>query len=206
MTSLVGRKPIMALYSGTNCLYGHGCRIVLKEKEIDCEVIFTDPDDTCQELTELNPYNETPTLFDRDLVLYDSFIINEYLDERLPHPPLMPVDPITRAKQRLMLMRLNRDWFSVVDDLEDPKKAEHARKVIRDGLISISPVFAEQPYLMGEEYSMVDVFLAPLLWRLPAYGISLPKQAQGVEEYAKRLFEREAFQTSLSETERDLRV
>ena len=206
MVTVLGRKPIMALYSGTDCLYSHGCRIVLFEKEIECQVIYTDPEDSCQELAELNPYNETPTLLDRELVLYDSFIINEYLDERLPHPPLMPVDPVSRSRQRLMIMRLNRDWYGVIKDLGHDKKGPIARKVLRDGLISISPLLSEQDYLMGNEYSLVDIFVAALLWRLPVYGIELPKQAKVVEEYADRLFERDAFQRSLSEPERDLRL
>lgn len=205
MNTLATRRSIMTLYSGTDCVLSHACRIVLQEKDIECEVVYTDPLDTCQELAEFNPYYETPTLVDRDLVLYDPFIINEYLDERLPHPPLMPVDPVSRAKQRLMIMRLNRDWFESIHALQEDKKNKEAHKVIRDGLIAISPLFAEQPYIMGEEYSLVDVILAPLLWRLPAMNIVLPKQAQVVEEYAERLFARDAFQASLSDTERDLR-
>ena len=205
MNTLATRRSIMTLYSGTDCVLSHACRIVLQEKDIECEVVYTDPSDTCQELAEFNPYYETPTLVDRDLILYDSYIINEYLDERLPHPPLMPVDPVSRAKQRLMIMRLNRDWFDSIKLLQEDKKNKEAHKVIRDGLISISPLFTEQEYAMGEEYSLVDVILAPLLWRLPVLNIVLPKQAMVVEEYAERLFAREAFQESMSDAERDLR-
>ena len=205
MNTLATRRSIMTLYSGTDCVLSHACRIVLQEKDIECEVVYTDPSDTCQELAEFNPYYETPTLVDRDLILYDSYIINEYLDERLPHPPLMPVDPVSRAKQRLMIMRLNRDWFDSIKLLQEDKKNKEAHKVIRDGLISISPLFTEQEYAMGEEYSLVDVILAPLLWRLPVLNIVLPNQAMVVEEYAERLFAREAFQESMSDAERDLR-
>jgi len=205
MNTLATRRSIMTLYSGTDCVLSHACRIVLQEKDIECEVVYTDPSDTCQELAEFNPYYETPTLVDRDLILYDPFIINEYLDERLPHPPLMPVDPVSRAKQRLMIMRLNRDWFDSVRALQVDKKDKAAHKVIRDGLIAISPLFEEQDYSMGEEYSLVDVILAPILWRLPVMNIVLPKQAIKVEEYSERLFARQAFQDSLSDTERDLR-
>ena len=186
-------------------MLSHACRIVLQEKDIECEVVYTDPSDTCQELAEFNPYYETPTLVDRDLILYDPFIINEYLDERLPHPPLMPVDPVSRAKQRLMIMRLNRDWFDSVRTLQLDKKDKAAHKIIRDGLIAISPLFDEQDFAMGEEYSLVDVILAPILWRLPIMNIVLPKQAIKVEEYSERLFARQAFQDSLSDIERDLR-
>lgn len=205
MNTLATRRSIMTLYSGTDCLLSHASRIVLQEKDIECELVYTDPADTCQELADFNPYYETPTLVDRDLILYDAFIINEYLDERLPHPPLMPVDPVSRAKQRLMLMRLKRDWFGSIFALQADKKDKAAHQVIRDGLISISPLFVEQNYAMGDEYTLVDVILAPLLWRLPSLNIILPKQAQVVDEYADRLFEREAFQNSLSDTERDLR-
>lgn len=205
MNTLATRRSIMTLYSGTDCIMSHACRIVLQEKDIECEVVYTDPLDTCQELAEFNPYYETPTLVDRDLILYDPFIINEYLDERLPHPPLMPVDPVSRAKQRLMIMRLNRDWFDSIRALQTNTKDKAAHKILRDGLISISPLFTEQEYAMGNEYSLVDVILAPLLWRLPILNIVLPKQAQLVDAYAEKLFEREAFQASMSDTERDLR-
>ena len=205
MNTLATRRSVITLYSGTDCVLSHACRIVLHEKDIECEVVYTDPTDTCQELQEFNPYYETPTLVDRDLILYDPYIINEYLDERFPHPPLMPVDPVSRAKQRLMIMRLNRDWFDSIRALQENKKDKEAHKVIRDGLIAISPLFAEQSYIMGEDYTLVDVILAPLLWRLPVMNIVLPKQAQVVVEYSERLFEREAFQASVSDAERDLR-
>ncbi len=205
MNTIATRRSIITLYSGTNCVLSHACRIVLHEKDIEFEAVYTDPSDTCQELQEFNPYYETPTLVDRDLILYDPFIINEYLDERFPHPPLMPVDPVSRAKQRLMIMRLNRDWFDSIRALQENKKDKEAYKVIRDGLIAISPLFIEQSFIMGEDYTLVDVILAPLLWRLPSMNIILPKQAQVVVDYGERLFEREAFQASLSDAERDLR-
>lgn len=198
---------MMALYSGTTCIYSHSCRIVLFEKEVECHLEFVAPDTSPEVLAELNPYNETPTLLDRDLVLYGAHIINEYLDERLPHPPLMPVDPVSRGRARLMVMRLQRDWFNILGDIEDgdAREAGHARQVIRDGLIAISPVFAEQEFMLGEEYTLVDTFLAPLLWRLPYLGIELPRQARPLSEYAERLFARPAFAASLTEAERQLR-
>ena len=204
--SLLARKNEMTLYSGTDCVYSHGVRIVLQEKEIECSIVYTDPLDTCEELAEINPYNETPTLADRDLILYDACIINEYLDERLPHPPLLPVDPVSRARLRLMVNRVNRDWISRLEGLDDENTKDQIRKDIYDGLISISPILAEQDYLLGDDYSLVDVFIAPMLWRLSFYDIKLPKQAKVVEEYSQRLFERDSFQESLSEIERDLRL
>ena len=207
MVTPAGRKPIMALYSRLDCVYSHGCRIVLLEKEVECQIIYIDPDTGTDELADLNPYNETPTLIDRDLVLYGAQIINEYLDERLPHPPLMPVDPVNRGRARLMMMRFDREWLSQVDrysrgqamDLED------MRTVVRDGLIAMSPVFAEQQFLLGDEFSLVDCFLAPLLWRLPSLEIDLPRQARPVVDYSERIFRRQAFVASMSEIERDLR-
>ena len=205
MSNMLGRKLQMALYSATDCLYSHACRIVVYEKEVECQIIYTDDDDDCEELAEANPYNETPTLIDRDLVVYDPFLINEYLDERLPHPPLMPVDPVSRARLRIMIMRLNRDWYKAIKLFDHETKGDMAKKIVRDGLISISPILTEQNYLMGDEFSLVDVFLAPLLWRLPLYGIKLPKQAEVVNEYASRLFSRDAFKSALSENEREMK-
>lgn len=207
MVTPSGRKPIMALYSGSDCLYSHGCRIVLFEKEVECQIIYVDDDRPSEELAELNPYNETPTLLDRDLVLYGAQIINEYLDERLPHPPLMPVDPVNRGRARLMMARVQRDWLAPLISSQDATRpeAKRIRSSVRDGLISISPLFREQAYMLGEEFSLVDCFVAPLLWRLDALEIELPRQAKPVLDYAQRLFGKSSFSSSLSEAERELR-
>ncbi len=208
MASPSNRKPIMTLYSGPTCVLSHTCRIVLFEKDVECQIRDIDPKAHPEELAELNPYNETPTLVDRDLALYNYSIINEYLDERLPHPPLMPVDPVSRGRARLMIMRLERDWFSLIDTIAnaDKKSADRARRTVRDGLISISPIFDEQPYLLGEEFSLVDSTIAPLLWRLPHYRIELPRQAKPLTDYAERLFARDSFTASLSEAEQAMRA
>lgn len=197
----------MTLYSGTVCPYSHRTRIVVFEKDIECQIVFVDEKKKPRELADLNPYNDVPTMSDRDLVLYGSHIINEYLDERLPHPPLMPVDPVTRAKARLLLMRFDRDWYDLLGDIttDDKKQTVRARNTIRDGLTVISPLFKQQHYILGEEFSLVDCSLAPLLWRLPALGIELPKQARPILDYAERLFERKSFQQSLTEQEKELR-
>lgn len=161
-----------------------------------------------EELAELNPYHETPTLIDRDLVLYGTQIINEYLDERLPHPPLMPVDPVNRGRARLMILRLEREWVRPVLSLRaNPKRkdASEIRQNLRDGLIAMSSLFTEQAFMMGDEFSLVDCYVAPLLWRLPALEISLPRQAKPMLEYADRIFSRPAFVESLTEQERELR-
>ena len=208
MASPATRKPIMTLYSGSSCLHSHSCRIVLSEKAVECRVRFIDPKENPEELADLNPYQETPTLLDRDLALYSAKIINEYLDERLPHPPLMPVDPVSRARARLMMMRLKRDWFDQLHVIEEGERrqANKARQYVRDGLISISPIFDEQAYMLGQEFSLLDCVIAPLLWRLPLYKIELPRQAKSLADYADRLFQRKSFSESLSEIEQEMRA
>ena len=200
------RKPIMTLYAGTVDPYSHRTRIVLYEKDVECQIVEVDVNRKPRELADLNPYNQVPTLVDRDLVLYESNVINEYLDERLPHPPLMPVDPVSRARARLMLLRFDRDWYDLLAQITDgdKKTAQRARGIIRDGLSVISPVFKDQAYVLGEEFSLVDCALAPLLWRLGHYGIELPRQAKPILDYAERLFARKAFKLSLTEPEKEL--
>jgi len=195
----------MKLYAGSNCLYGHACRIVLKEKDVDCDVLdpAADPE---FDLTELNPYGESPTLIDRELVLYGDNVITEFLDERLPHPPLMPLDPIGRGRARLLIARLQRDWLGEVKRLLDEGKPLNKRlkKSLWDGLLAMSPNFLVQRYAMGNEFSLVDCYLAPLLWRLSVMDVTLPRQGQAVMDYSVRLFERSTFQASLNSLERDM--
>jgi RNA polymerase-associated protein len=198
----------MTLYSGSRDPQSHRTRIVVFEKDFECQIVEVDPARKPRELAELNPYNQVPTMIDRDMVLYESHIINEYLDERLPHPPLMPVDPVSRAKARLLLVRFDRDWYSLLPEIEggDKKAGQRARGVLRDGLTMISPLFKEHPYMLGAEFSLVDCSLAPLLWRLSAWEIELPRQAKPILEYAERVFARKAFRLSLTEAERAMRA
>ena len=195
----------MKLYAGSNCIYGHACRIVLKEKDVDCDVLnpAADPE---FDLTELNPYGESPTLIDRELVLYGDNVITEFLDERLPHPPLMPLDPIGRGRARLLITRLQRDWLSEVKRLLDEGKPldKRLKKSLWDGLLAMSPIFLTQRYAMGNEFSLVDCYLAPLLWRLSVMDVTLPRQGQAVMDYSARLFERSTFQASLNSLEREM--
>ena len=195
----------MKLYAGSNCLYGHACRIVLKEKDVDCDVLnpAADPE---FDLTELNPYGESPTLIDRELVLYGDNVITEFLDERLPHPPLMPLDPLGRGRARLLIARLQRDWLSEVKRLLDEGKPldKKLKKSLWDGLLAMSPIFLTQRYAMGNEFSLVDCYLAPLLWRLSVMDVTLPRQGQAVMDYSARLFERSTFQASLNSLEREM--
>lgn len=206
MASPANKKPIMVLYSGVECIYSHGTRIVLFEKEVECEVRYTDDEENLQAVKELNPYGEAPTLEDRELVIYGSRVINEYLDDRLPHPPLMPVDPVNRARTRLMIMRFHRDLYSAYRTIiAGDAGAAKARKIIHDQLTAISLFLEQQDYMLGEDYSLVDAFMAPLLWRLPAIGVELPPQAKATLAYADRLFARESFKTSLTEPEKEMR-
>ncbi len=201
------RRPVMIIYSGDLCPYSHRARLVMTEKNITAEVVAVNDGNLPEDLLGLNPYNSLPTLVDRDLVIYESRIIMEYLDERYPHPPLMPIDPIGRAQSRLFLYRIERDWYSQLDALTGTNKgkAEEARTILRDGLISIAPIFDEKPFFMSNEFSMVDCSLAPLLWRLPLYGIELPAPAKALTAYASRIFRRPGFGASLSAAERAIR-
>lgn len=207
MATTAGRRSVMALFSSPDCIYTHSCRFVLVEKAVECEIVDTSDSGVAHELAQMNPYNETPALVDRELVIYGAQIINEYLEERLPHPPLMPVDPVNRARARLMMMRFDREWigpYARAIEENDPLTAEQIKE-IRDGLISMSPTLSEQSYMLGEEFSLVDCVVAPFLWRLPAMGVELPHQAKSVSDYANRLFERPAFSASLTEAEKEMR-
>jgi stringent starvation protein A len=208
MVSVANRRSLMVLYSDKTDPIGHAARIVLAEKDINAEINYVDSDDPPEELRELNPYADTLTLVDRDLVLYDAQIIMEYLDERFPHPPLMPVDPVARANNRQLCYRVRRDLYAPLADLHGNNEiaAANARKSIRDSLTAIAGLFDQKPFFMSDEYTLVDCCLAPILWRLQHYGIKLPGSAKPLTAYSKRLFERPAFRKSLSETEREMNV
>ena len=206
MTQLANRRSIMTLFSDGSDLLSHRVRMVLAEKGINHEIVDIDPDNTPDELIEFNPYNTAPTLVDRDLVLYDSQLIMEYLDERFPHPPLMPVDPVNRAKLKMLLIRIKTDWDPLIEKLigKTDKQGVKQRKQLRESLNSLTPVFERTPYFMSEEFTLVDCALAPLLWRLNEVCIELPDSAAAVTQYAQRIFARESFKESLSETEEDM--
>ncbi|MBK9327301.1 MAG: glutathione S-transferase N-terminal domain-containing protein [Thiobacillaceae bacterium] len=198
---------MMILYSGTACPFSQRCRIVLHEKGMDFDIKDVDLQDKSDEIAAMNPYNRVPILVERDLTLYESNIINEYIDERFPHPQLMPADPVMRARARLFLHNFESDLFSHLGDIVNgtPKAAEKARNLVRDNLTQIAPIFTKQKYMLGEEYSMLDVAIAPLLWRLDHYGIQLPKQATPLLKYAERLFARPAFIEALTPVEKAMR-
>jgi stringent starvation protein A len=198
---------MMRLYSGTVDPYSHRCRIVLFEKGMDFEVIDVDLTNKTEDLAILNPYGEVPVLVERDLVLSEANIINEYIDERFPHPQLMPADPVMRARARLYLNNFEKDLFNHIKDIEsgEDERVERARKVIRDNLTQLVPIFSKQNYLMGDEYSMLDVAITPLLWRLGHYGIELPNQAAPLLKYAERLFSRPMYAEAMTPSEKAMR-
>ena len=201
---------MMALYSSENCIDCHRVRFVLAEKGINVEIIHVEQDRAATaDLAELNPYGETPTLVDRDLTLYGTWVVTEYLDERYPHPPLMPVDPVSRAYLRLAMYRMFRDWIDAAKIIETSggeKKVAAARKQLHDGIISSDELFGIKPFLLSDELSLADCALMPLLWRLPAYGIDLTaRQAPNAVRYMERMFARDSFKRSLTEAERILR-
>ncbi|SFR46625.1 RNA polymerase-associated protein [Pseudidiomarina maritima] len=207
MSVAANKRSVMTLYSGVNDLRSHQTRIVLAEKGVGVEITFVEPDNLPEDLMQLNPYADAlPTLVDRELVLYNAHIIMEYLDERFPHPPLMPVYPVARGTSRLMMYRIDRDWYALADKiLAGGKGADAARQELREGILALAPLFADSPFFMSEEFSLVDCYLAPLLWRLPLYGIQLEGAgAKEVKAYMVRVFERESFQESLTDVERDL--
>ncbi|MCL5041620.1 MAG: glutathione S-transferase N-terminal domain-containing protein [Gammaproteobacteria bacterium] len=202
------KRSSMAFFSDPTDHYCHRVRIVLAEKGVTVDVINVQPGEIPQELAENNPYNSVPTLLDRDLVLYEPNVMMEYLDERFPHPPLLPVYPVARANTRLLMYRVQRDWCRLVDLLNNSStsasQATQARKELRESLTGVAPVFNEMPYFMSEEFSLVDCCIAPLLWRLPSLGIELPKQAKPLLDYMDRVFQRDGFIASLSAQEKDM--
>lgn len=206
MAVAANKRSIMTLFSDTSDIYSHQVRIVLAEKGVGVEISYTDPTDLPEDLLDLNPYGTVPTLVDRELVLYKSHIIMEYLDERFPHPPLMPVYPVSRGQSRLMMHRIEQDWYSIADNIMQGKgDVNAARNELREAFLSLAPLFAETPFFMSEEFSLVDCYLAPLLWRLPALGIELTGTgSKEVMTYMNRIFERSSFKASLTDQEREI--
>ncbi|MCB1906924.1 MAG: glutathione S-transferase N-terminal domain-containing protein [Rhodocyclaceae bacterium] len=197
---------MMNLYSGTTDPFSHRCRIVLFEKGMDFQVIDVDLYNKPEDIAVINPYNRVPVLVDRDLVLYESNIINEYIDERFPHPQLMPPDPILRARARQLLHTFENEIFGSVVELEEGGKAlDKAKQNVREQLTQLAPIFTKQKYMLGDDFSMLDVAIAPLLWRLEHYGIELGKAAAPLMKYAERIFSRQGFIDALTPSEKVMR-
>ena len=208
--SVFSKHSSMVFFSDGEDHYSQRVRMVLAEKGVAVEIIDVEKNQYPEDLVALNPYNSLPTLVDRDLVLYETMIMMEYLDEHFPHPPLLPVYPVARAQSRLFAHRIQKDWCGLVDTIVAGRSKEtvieKARKELREGLITIAPIFTEKEFFMSDEFTLVDCCFAPILWRLPVLGISLPpKSAKPLTDYMNRMFRRESFQASLSEAEMDMR-
>lgn len=207
MAISANRRAVMTLFSTANDMYCHQVRMVLAEKGVTVDIMQVSTDSLPEDVYEVNPYGSLPTLMDRDLALFKADIINEYLDERFPHPPLMPVYPVARANARLMMHRIEKDWYGLADKiLKNAPDAAIARRDLREGLLAMAPLFQEHPYFMSEEYSLIDCYLAALLWRLPMLDIELTGAGSKLlQTYMTRIFERDGFQQSLTEAEREIR-
>ena len=208
MASVLQSHFVMTLFSKPNCPWSHRTRLVLAEKNISIDVVDVEDGNLPEDLLDLNPYNTVPTLVDRDLVLYDSRVIIEYLDERFPHPPLMPVDPVTRAQFRLALYRIEKDWYSLADELlagADRKPPARTVRALEESVLSSVDIFAAKTFFLSDEFSLVDCTIAPILWRLPAFGIAVPARAKAIRKYMDEVFSRPSFQASLTEVEQEIR-
>jgi RNA polymerase-associated protein len=206
MALVANRRSVMTLFSSATEPESHRVRLVFAEKGITVEVVDVDSNYKPEDLIDLNPYNSLPTLVDRELVLYDPRTIMEYLDERFPHPPLMPVDPVSRARARLALYRIEKDWYQQLPALESKSEKVYskARKILRDSLTVSAEVFGAKPFFLSDEFSLVDATIIPILWRLKHYRIELPRQAKPVMQYAARMFARDSFKSSLTDAEREM--
>ena len=208
MVVIANRRSVMTLFSDPMGHWSHRARLALAEKGINCDFIDVVDKNFPEDLLDLNPYNTVPTLVDRELVLYDSRVIIEYLDERFPHPPLMPVDPVTRAQFRLALYRIEKDWYSILEDIgksTDRRAINRNRKILRESIVSSAEIFAAKKFFLSNDFSLVDCTIAPILWRLPTLDIELPDEAQPILQYMDVVFARSSFQTSLTEPEREMR-
>ena len=181
----------------------------MSEKGVTSEIIDTDSNNLSAEILEVSPYAEMPVLVDRDVCLYNSVILMEYLDERFPHPPLMPVDPVVRAQFRMALHRIENDWYSLVEDFSSENEAKLAtkpKKLLKESILSVIDLFTVKDYFISDDFSLVDCTIAPILWRLPVYAIDLGSDSASIEKYMDRVFNRPSFQSSLSELEQEMRL
>jgi len=209
MSVIANRRSIMNLFSGPTCIHSHRTRIVLAEKNINIDISSVRGPELPEDLMDVNPYHTLPTLIDRDLVLYDSRVIIEYLDERFPHPPLMPVDPVLRAQFRMALYRIESDWYSLVEDFaaeSENKLAMKPKRMLRESILAAIDLFSVKSYFISDDFSLVDCTIAPILWRLPVYGIDLGSNMRALDKYMDRVFDRPSFQSSLSELEQEMRL
>ena len=207
MAIVTNKRSVMTLYTGASDLYSHQSRIVLAEKGVSVDYVLVDPNNIPEDLAEINPYASMPTLVDRDLVLFSSRIIMEYLDERFPHPPLLPIYPVARARARLMMYRLEKEWYAyaqIILENKDEKLVEQAQNDLRNSLVSVAKMFSDSTFFLSDEFSLIDCVISPLLWRLNKLGVKLPAgKSKPILDYMDKVFARESFQASLTEKERD---
>jgi len=209
VTNVSNRRSMMGLFSGNTCIRSHQVRFVLREKGITTDIQNVGGKKVPEDLIALNPYASIPTLTDRELVIYDSGVIIEYLDERYPHPPLMPVSPVDRAKVRLALVSLEADIVSTAIQLDaelGTKNENSLRKKLKSMLNASLDLFSSNKYFLNDELTVIDCVLAPILWRLEYFGISLGKEQKAITDYMERVFSRETFQDSLSEDEEEMHL
>ncbi len=209
MSVIANRRSIMNLFSKPTCIHSHRTRIVLAEKNINIDITSVVGPELPEDLMDINPYHTLPTLIDRDLVLYDSRVIIEYLDERFPHPPLMPVDPVTRAQFRMALYRIEQDWYTLAEKYAangESKLATKPKKMLKESILAAVDLFSIKDYFISDDFSLVDCTIAPILWRLPEYGIDLGQNATAIDRYMDRVFDRPSFRESLSELEEEMRL
>ncbi len=203
--AIITKRTIMSLYSNHDDIYSHQVRIVLAEKGVNVDIMPVNSETGSEDLLAINPYGSLPTLIDRELVLYEPRIIMEYLDERFPHPPLLPVYPVARAETRKMMYRIEQDWYGLTTRIQAHDDHD-ARRLLLESLLAIEAVFADKLYFLSDEFSLLDCVLAPLLWRLPALDVTIPESAIGITQYMERLFKRDSFESSLTDIERQIRA
>ncbi len=207
MATSARSRNTLTLYSGKLCLRSHQVRLVLAAKGVTYDLILVDPNKPPDDLIDLNPYQSVPTLVDRDLVLHDIDVVCDYIDERYPHPPLMPVDPISRARLRMAERRVEWEWLPLIEEISNGTKAQadKARRNLRDLMTASAPVFKAAKFFLNTEMSIADCLLAPLVWRLPALGVQLPREGQAILDYGERIFRNPGFARSLTPDERQMR-
>jgi RNA polymerase-associated protein len=199
-------RNALTLFSSEDDVLCHRVRLVLAAKGVTYDLIAVDPQNPPEDLIDLNPYHSVPTLVEREMVLYAASVVCEYLDERYPHPPLMPVEPLARARLRLAMLRLEHDWVPQIQTIQRGAKrdADAARKRLKELVTASVPLFKAHRFYLNPEMSLADCAMAPIVWRLPALGITLPKDGKVIEDYGQRIFRSPGFARSLTAAERKL--
>ncbi|HET8554092.1 MAG TPA: glutathione S-transferase N-terminal domain-containing protein [Rhodanobacteraceae bacterium] len=206
MTQIVHPRTVLTLYTNADGIQCHRVRLILAAKGVTYEREMVDPANPPEDLVEINPYGDVPTLAERDMVLYDTAVVCEYLDERYPHPPLMPIDPLSRARLRLAAARIEYDWLPLIDTInEGGRPADTARRHLREQLLTSVPLFKASRFFLNPEMSLADCLVAPVIWRLPMLGVDLGREGKPIVDYGERIFHSQGFARSLTDAERAMR-